>query len=151
MVLEDLEGKQFYIFTFIPMSYWIVLIDNENFALNLKFFLLGVGIFLTAFQLFYRKVAEEIFGKTVVLTEQTLDKIDLIKQNPLTFIFAAISLVYTIVTFYFMWTGAKSDVIWLLISLDLIGILYFSFSVGSVLKKLAQRKFKNYNLLLYRR
>ena len=133
------------------MAYWTVVIDGENFALNLKFLFLGIGILLTAAQLFFGKILYERFGKEVVLSSQNPDEVDFIRNDLLSTILVSVFLVYASITFYFMWVGAKSEIIWLLISLDLIGILYLSFSVGSVLKKLAQRQFKNYNLLFYRR
>jgi len=133
------------------MAYWTVVIDSENFALNLKFLFLGIGIFLTAVQLFFGKILHERFGKEVVFSLQNPDRIDFIRNDLLSIILVFVYLVYASTTFYFMWVGAKSEIIWLLISLDLIGILYIVLSIVPVLKELILNRNKDHRFLLYRR
>jgi len=150
MELADLEKNVHYTFSIIPLAYWITVIVDGYFESDLKFVFLGAGIFITAWQIFTRRIFYENFGERFVFTHPNgWDEIDIIKNEFLTWEINALYTIYAATTFYFMITGTKNEIIWGLLCLESIGILYYIFSIGR-LAKIVLNKSKR-KLLLYRR
>jgi hypothetical protein len=127
--------------TVIPVLYWISRINSSEITLNLEFILFFIGIPLIAIQLYYENIFETLFNKKEVETERP-KQVLFLKQHKAAFISSIVFWIYGLSTFYFMYTGPKSEVVWTLISAYLIGILIILFNVWRERSNL-----KNYGIL----
>jgi hypothetical protein len=138
MVLEDLKDKTNLINTLVPIGYWATLIDSDNFALNFNFIMLFLGVLLAAIQMHYQERLEnwykKLSGKKSISIEEFPSVAPTIKQNKYLLYSGIAILIYGLVTFIFMCIGIKSEIVWTLIALYLIGTLYIIFKIVYLVK-----------------
>ncbi len=112
MVLEDIYGKEHLIHVFLPLVYWCTIIDTQTpsfFSINFGFLVFGIILGTLQLCLMYRYTT--MTGKQRYSLGVT--------------IFIGICILYGMLTAYFMSVGIKSNVIWMLISVYIIGFVAF--------------------------
>ena len=138
MVLEDLRDKTNLINTAIPIGYWAILINSDNFTPNFHFMMLFLGVLFAAIQMHYQERLEnwyeKLSGKRRISIEEFPSVVPKIGQNKYILWSGIAILIYGVITFIFMCTGIKSEIVWTLIALYSIGTLYVIFKILYIIK-----------------